>query len=207
MHYLVESSGDKKEQIWLSNFFIKKNQFNHRMKKGVLFLLLISSVSTFSQGIVLRTGYSYSPEDGLLILPPLNLSLEYDFTYPNTGYIGFCTGGNIMISAWGGAGLYYGYKLKSFFIENRFNWFIQNSYPEYGKERTSQFSINPKIGFEKYHMYIKAGPYFGIKENPDHVLDVNYLHIKNVIIDVEAGFYISINEEDHRINIHSSGLL
>ena len=172
------------------------------MKKGLLFLLLISSASIFSQGIVLRTGYSYSPEDGRLILPPLNLSFEYEFTNPNTGYIGVCTGGNIMISAWGGIGLYYGYKLNSFFLGNRFNWFIQNSYPEYDKMRTSQLSINPKIGFEKYHMYIKAGPYFGINENPDHVLDVNYLHIKNVIIDLEVGFFISINEVDHQINIH-----
>ena len=172
------------------------------MKKCILLLLLISSASIFSQGIVLRTGYSYSPEDGRLIFPPLNLSVEYEFTYPNTGYIGVCTGGNIMIYAWGGVGVYYGYKLKSFFLENRFNWFIQSSYPEYNKVRTSQFSINPKIGFEKYHMYIKACPYFGINENPDHVLKVNYLHIKNVIIDLEAGFYLSINEEDHRINIH-----
>ena len=169
------------------------------MRKIILLSLLICSASLFSQGIVLRTGYSYSPEDGLLFFPPINLSLEYQFTYPYTGYIGACTGGNMAMAAWGGIGLYYGYKMKSFFIENKLNWFITLGDREYGIPGTCQFSINPKIGFEKYYMYIKAGPYFGINEKPENVLDLKYLHIKDVIIDVEVGFYISVNEEKYRI--------
>ncbi|MDD4972093.1 MAG: hypothetical protein PHT07_21920 [Paludibacter sp.] len=169
------------------------------MKKIILPILLICSLSSFSQGVVLRTGYSYSPEDGMIIFPPINLSLEYQFAYPYTSYLGVTTGGNIMISAWGGVGIYYGFKMKSFFIENKLNWFIIPGYEYYGIERTSQFSLNPKIGFEKNHMYIKAGPYIGINEKPENLLDFNYLHIGKVIIDVEAGFYLSVNEEKDRI--------
>ena len=176
-----------------------------QMKKIILLTLLACSLSSFSQGIVLRTGYSYSPEDGLILLPPLNLSVEYQLSYPYTPYVGITTGGNIMMSAWGGMGVYYGFKMKSFFIENKFNWFIIPGDEYYGIERTSQFSINPKIGFEKYHMYIKAGPYFGINEKPENLLNLRYLHIGKVILDVEAGFYLSVNEEKYRSRNRHSG--
>ena len=175
------------------------------MKKLLLLIFLLCPVVSFSQGIVMRAGYSFSPEDGLLILPPIHLSMEYQFTSPNTGYIGVCTGGSIVIAAWGGIGLYYGYKLKSFFIENKFNWFLVSGEEYSGRKGTSQFSINPKIGFEKYHMYIKAGPYFGINEKQENLLNIQYLHIGHVIIDVEAGFYLNVNEDVTNIKRYRSG--
>lgn len=184
--------------------YFYNNKIYYQMKKIILLTFLICSASAFSQGVVLRTGYSYSPEDGLVILPPINFSLEYQFSYPYTSYLGACTGGNIMMFAWGGVGIYYGFKMKSFFIENRFNWFIMPAIEDYDIKRTSQFSINPKIGFEKNHMYIKVGPYFGINEKPENMLNVKYLHINNLKIDVEAGFYLSVNEEVYKIKKRQS---
>jgi hypothetical protein len=167
--------------------------------KKLFFCLLITGFfyhsSAFAQrGVVFRAGYSYSPEDGLLIFPPIHLSLEYQLAREsNTCYFGLCTGGGIIIAPWGGVGAYWGYKLNSLFIENKINcFFLGNTEPKEGQSSFSkQLSINPKIGFEAKHFYVKVGPYIPINPKQDNSMQIiKYVKINDVIIDLELGYYI-----------------
>ena len=164
------------------------------MKSSILILfstILLATVSlkSFSQGINLRAGYAYSPENGLILLPPIKLSAEYCFSsQPRTYYAGITMGGNMMMEFWGGIGLYGGYKINELFFENEYNWFVDLGDDYYGVPSRSQFSMNPKIGIEKYHMYVKAGPYIEFGKNSNRQIN-NYIHCGSVIINLEVGFH------------------
>lgn len=128
--------------------------------------------------------YTYGPEVGLLLFPPVKFNIDYCYNKSRNLYLGLDGTINVFIAIWGHVGFQTGLQLRSLYVESGFDL----TFFEIG----NYLSFNPKLGYDIslhkniVNLYLEAGPSFRMRSN-ENISELNYLKVDGIPLNLEVG--------------------